>query len=533
MSAGHSLARGALGITAATAISRVTGFARVVVVAGALGTTFLANVYQTSNTVPNVIFELLAAGVLTSVFVPTFVDYLVRGQRDEGWTAANALTSIALIGLVGIALVVALAASLVMELLTIGISNDALREREVALGARFLRLFAPQIVFYGAGMIMTGALHAHRRFTLAAAAPIFNNVVVIAVYLTYAAMRGDARPSVAGITDGEVWILGAGTTLGVVAMTLCLIPQLRRLGWKARFRWQPGHPAVRKGARLGAWALGYAGGYQAGLIVVMLLANKVRGGVAAYQWAFTFFYLPHALFGVPIFNVLFTAMAEHASRGEEGDFHERLRDGLSMLVFLLVPIAAFLVAASQPLARLTLEYGVMTQAGAAKVGRVLEAFALGLPTYSAFLVFTRAFYALGETRLPTLYNAISVAAASGIGVLFFFTFPTSSRIEGLALAHSVGFALGTFLLSRAFKSRFGSAGGTRVTASVVRALGVGALSLAVMTLVEWVLPEASKLGLLLNLIGTAAVGAGVYLLLMWRMRSAELQRVSSLVRRQR
>jgi putative peptidoglycan lipid II flippase len=262
----------------------------------------------------------------------------------------------------------------------------------------------------------------------------------------------------------------------------------------------------------------------------MLLANKVRGGVAAYQWAFTFFYLPHALFGVPIFNVLFTAMAEHASREEESHFHERLRDGLSMLVFLLVPIAAFLIAAAQPLARVTLEYGVMTEAGAAKVGRVLEAFALGLPTYSAFLVFTRAFYALGETRLPTIFNAISVAAASLVGTLFFFTFPTSSRIEGLALAHSLGFALGTFLIARAFKRRFGSSGGTRVTASIVRALAVGAVSLALMTFTEWALPEASKVGLLLNLVGTAAVGAAVYLLLMWRMRSAELQRVSRLVR---
>ena len=533
MSADPSLARGAVGITVATAVSRVTGFVRVIVVAGAMGTTFLANVYQTSNTVPNVIFELLAAGVLTSVFVPTFVDYLVRGEREEGWAAANALTSVALVGLVAISLLVALAAPVVMKLLTAGVSNDALREREVELGARFLRLFAPQIVFYGAGMIMTGALHAQRRFALAAAAPIFNNVVVIGVYLTYAAMRGDARPSVSGISDGEVLVLGLGTTFGVIAMTLCLVPQLRRLGWKARFRWEPKHPAVRKGARLGAWALGYAGGYQAGLIVVMLLANKVQGGVAAYQWAFTFFYLPHALFGVPIFNVLFTAMAEHASRGEEGDFHERLRDGLSVLVFLLVPIAAFLVAASQPLARLTLEYGVMTQAGAAKVGRVLEAFALGLPTYSAFLVFTRAFYALGETRLPTIYNAVSVAAASGIGALFFFTFPTSSRIEGLALAHSVGFGLGTLLLARAFKARFGSAGGTRVTASIVRALAVGALSLAFMTVAELALPESSKGALLLNLVGTAAVGAGVYLLVMWRMRSAELQRMTALLRRAR
>ncbi|HZA20258.1 MAG TPA: lipid II flippase MurJ, partial [Actinomycetota bacterium] len=104
----RSLARGAALITVATAASRITGFVRVVVVASAMGTTFLANTYQTANTAPNLIFELVAAGVLTSVFVPTFVDYVVKGRQREGWDAANALTSVALVALVALSLLVAL-----------------------------------------------------------------------------------------------------------------------------------------------------------------------------------------------------------------------------------------------------------------------------------------------------------------------------------------------------------------------------------------------------------------------------------------
>ena len=147
------------------------------------------------------------------------------------------------------------------------------------------------------------------------------------------------------------------------------------------------------------WALGYAGGYQAGLVIVLILANKVEGGVAAYQWAYTFFYLPHALFGVPIFSVLFTAMAEHVARDELPGVVDRLRDGVGMLAFILFPLAAALAVLSGPLTTMTLQYGVMTEEGAALVGRVLTAFAIGLPTYSAFLVFTRVFYALGETTI--------------------------------------------------------------------------------------------------------------------------------------
>lgn len=525
----RSLARGAAIITIATALSRLTGFVRVVVVAAAMGTTFLANTYQTANTAPNLLFELVAAGVLTSVFVPTFVEYLVRGRREEGWDAANALASAAVLALVALSLLLALVAPMVMRLLTIGVRDAELRADEVALGSTFLRLFAPQIAFYGAGMIMTGALHAHRRFALPAFAPIFNNVVVIGVYLGYAAMRGSEQPTLGEITDAEILLLGAGTTAGVIAMTVCLVPQLARLGWRFRFRLDLGHPAVRRGARLGVWALGYAGGYQAGLIVVLLLANRIEGGVAAYQWAFTFFYLPHALFAIPIFHVLFTAMSEHIARGEEARFADRLREGIAMLAFLLVPIAAFLIVTAHLLIRVTLEYGVMTEAGATQVARVLIAFAVGLPTYSAFLVFTRSFYAVGDVKTPALVNAGSVLLASLLGVALFFWFPEGRGVEGLALAHSLGFAAGATVLGRIFRGRWGHHLGGPLAPRGARTLVAGAAAAGAMALVVQVMPAASKLGSLAALVVAAGAGAALYLAAMRLLGSPELSRAAALL----
>lgn len=502
-----------------------------VVVAATLGTTFLANTYQTANTAPNVVFELLAAGVLTSVFVPTFVGFLATDRQEEGWAAANALASVALVGLIGLSLMLALGAPLVMRLLTIGVEDPSLRADEIALGSRFLRLFSPQIALYGAGMIMTGALHAHRRFVLAAVAPIFNNVCVISVYLTYAAMRGSRPPTVQGITDAEALVLGAGTTLGVVAMTIVLVPQLARLGWKFRWHFAPRHPAVLKGARLGVWALGYAGGYQAGLIVVLMLANKVEGGVAAYQWAYTFFYLPHALFAVPIFNVLFTVMSEHAVRGESSDFLERMRDGLGMLAFLLVPIGALLAVVAHPLARVTLQYGVMTGAGAALVARVLMAFALGLPAYSAFLVFTRAFYALGDTRTPALVNAATMVIASIAGALLFMAAADGDwAVPGLALGHSVAFTIGTLVMARIFGRRNGAVGGTKLNAAVLRTiLATGGSSVA-MVLLALGIDDGNRAVATGELFAIAVAGFGIYVAINAGMKSPELRRLTTLVR---
>ncbi|HEX2236267.1 MAG TPA: murein biosynthesis integral membrane protein MurJ [Actinomycetota bacterium] len=526
----RSLARGAAAMTGWTALSRLTGFVRVVVVAAAMGTTFLANTYQTANTVPNVLFELLAAGVLTSVFVPTFVEYIVAGRTEEGWRAADVLATTALVGLCGIAALLALGAPLVMRALTLGVSDPALRAQQVELGTAFLRLFSPQVVLYGAGMVMTGALHAHRRFALAAAAPIFNNLVVIAVYLGYALLRGDRPPSIGGITTAQTLLLGAGTTAGVAAMILCLIPGLRALGWRYTWRWDLRHPALARAASLGAWSLGYAGGYQAGLVVVLLLANRIEGGVAAYQWAYTFFYVPHALFGVPIFNALFPAMAEHATIGDTGSLAARVRDGMAMVWFILVPIALFLVVAAEPLAHVTLEYGVMTEAGAALVGRVLSAFALGLPTYSSFLVLTRAFYALGDTKRPALVNAAAVAVASGAGALLFVLAPARWSVAGLALGHSAGFALGAIALALAMARRLRTQG-----ASVFgRPAGRAALAAAPAGLAMWaaarLVPVTDRGTALAAVALTAAAGAGVYLAVAARLESAELSRLTALAR---
>jgi putative peptidoglycan lipid II flippase len=327
-------------------------------------------------------------------------------------------------------------------------------------------------------------------------------------------------------------VLGAGTTAGVIAMTLCLVPSLRNLGWRFRWRFRPTHPAVTRAARHGAGALGYAGGYQAGLVVVLVLANRIEGGVAAYQWAYTFFYVPHALFGVPIFNVLFPALAEHATRGEEEAFIDRVREGLGMLAFLLVPIAAFLAVAARPIAELTLQYGVMTGTGATLVARVMTAFAVGLPTYSAFLALTRGFYALGDTRTPAVVNALSVAVSAALGAGLFLIAPSGWKVAGLAAGHSVGFALGAALLKQSLTRRVGvetprPARGTR------RALLIGALAFGAMAFVHALMPADGKPVALADVVVTAGAGAAVYLGVMARARSSEMVRVTALLRRAR
>jgi putative peptidoglycan lipid II flippase len=202
-----------------------------------------------------------------------------------------------------------------------------------------------------------------------------------------------------------------------------------------------------------------------------------------------------------------------------------------MLGFILLPVAAVLVAVGEPIADVTLRYGVMTDEGADLVGRVIRAFAIGLPTYSCFLVFTRAFYALGDTKTPALVNAATVVIASALGALFFVLLPEEWKVAGLALGHSVGFFAGTVILGRRLSRRIGTLGGPELRRPLARATVLALIAFAVMWLLQTVIPDGSNPAELLSVVVTAVAGGIVYITGMSLAKSPELARVSAVVRR--
>ena len=189
---------------------------------------------------------------------------MTAGREME--RVAGAVAAAATAGLAVVAVVTMAASPLVMRLLASGVDDPAVRDAEIRLGTVFLLVFLPQIVLYGVGLVATGALHAERRFTWPAAAPIANNVVVIVgLRLVLAALPRRVGLAGAGADAGEIAVLAGGTTLGVVALTVvpgrwpCGAP-----GFRLRLRWQPRDPKVRRLARHGGWA------------VVQVLATQAR-----------------------------------------------------------------------------------------------------------------------------------------------------------------------------------------------------------------------------------------------------------------
>jgi putative peptidoglycan lipid II flippase len=445
------LLRTTAAISAWNLVSRVTGFVRVLAVGAAVGTTFLGNTYQSANLVSNILFELLAAGALSSVLVPTFVAQLGQpGGRDETARLAGAVLGVVLAVLGPIVVAGMVAGDWVMQLVTLAVADESVRSLEVELGTFFLWFFLPQVLLYAAGAVATGLLHADGRFLWAAAAPVANNVVVTLTMGAFWALRSGDEPGLV-LPAGQKLLLAVGTTGGVLAMTLVPLVAVWCSGLRVRPRWEPSHPALRAMARQGLWAAAFLALTQLFLAVTIVLANRVEGGVVAFHIAFTFFLLPYALGGQPILTALYPRLAGDALAAAWGSFARRLGEGLRLLVVLIVPASVLLAGLARPVIDV-LAVGALA-GSESLVARVLVAYALGLLGYSAFQLLTRASYAAGDTRSPSLVNLVVTMIGCLVMVWWSGTTTGDDRVVVLGFVHSLVQVAGALALFGILRAR--------------------------------------------------------------------------------
>ena len=457
-----------------TALSRVTGFLRLAAMVYAIGITesWLSSAYNVANTTPNIVYELVLGGILTSVVVPVFVEWLDLRGRDAAWDVARRLFTIALVSLSIVTVIAILIAPWIAALYTSGVPEaDRAQVRELA--TFFLRWFMPQIVFYGIGAIATGLLNAHRRFAAPMFAPILNNLIVIATFIAYVLIRpAGADPAVA--TTAQKYLLAIGTTAGVIGMTLALWPSLRSLGF--RFAWVTGwrHEAVRRIASLAKWVLVYVAANQVGYLVVIVLANHQEGWYTAYAAAFILFQLPHAIFAVSIFTALLPAMSSRWAAGDVDGFRDQLVQGLRATAAVVIAAAHGFIVLARPIVRLLLEHGVVEPRSGKLVADVLVAFAIGLFPFSAFQLLLRASYAMQDTRTPAIVNLGALVVNVVANLVFFFGFDLG--VQGLALGHATSYVFASIVLLVLIRRRLGGIGGRRIAAGLGRTFVAAAIT---------------------------------------------------------
>ena len=506
----RGLTRAALGMSAVTAASRAFGFVRVLVIAAVLGTTYLGNAFQASNSFSNVLFELLAAGALSAVIVPTLVALVDRGDRAEAERITGALLGVALVVLVPIAVLGVVAAPWLARLLLRGVEDPTIAAEQRELATFLLRWFVPQIVLYAFGAVATGALYACRRFAVTAAAPIGNTIVMVGALLAFRVVAGP-DPGLE-LSGGERMLLALAGTGGVVAFVAVLVVASHRAGFRLRPRRPTRDPALQQILRLAGWGVLLHAG--AGLLLggAIVLGNGVEGGVVAYQVAWVFFLAPYAILAQPVHTTILPELAADVARVDLDAFGRDLRWALDTIALVVVPVSAALVALSLPFMRVVV-FGAAAGDGVPLLAAGMAALALGLVPYSAFFLLSRAFFAIGDSRTPAIVAIGS--AILGVAVMGALAATTSgaARVAALGLGHTAAYALGAVGLLAMLRRR------TRIALLPSRfpiALLCAIPSAAVMWLVWRALEVDGRIPTAFVGLGLVAVAGATYVLALRR-----------------
>jgi putative peptidoglycan lipid II flippase len=446
-----SVGRAAVGMGAITAVSRALGFVRVLVVAAVLGTTFLGNAFQAANSLSNVLFELLAAGALSAVLVPTFVKLLDAGDQRGAEDVAGGVLGVALVVLGGVTVVGIAAAPLIAELLTIGVPAEVADEQRELI-TYLVRWFVPQVLLYAAGTVATAVLYAKRRFAITAAAPIGNTVVMVAALFAFYLVAGP-NPGL-DLTSTERALLVVAGTGGVVAFVGSLLVACRASGFRLRPRRPRGDQRVADMLRHSGWGvvLHTAAGLLLGAAIVG--GSAIEGGVVAYQVGFVFFLAPYGILAQPIHTAILPDLVAEAAEGG-AVFAASTRWALERMAMLVVPVSAGMMALALPGMR-AVSAGATQGEGVTLLAAAVASLAVGLFPYSAFLLLARGYYALGDSRTPGVMALVSAAVGVVVMTVGVVVADGAARVAALGLGHSVAYTAGAVVLGVGLGRRLGA-----------------------------------------------------------------------------
>lgn len=447
-SARSGLLRANLTVTSGTALSRVTGLIRIIIFGIVIGQTALADAYDIANNAPNVVYELLLGGILTATLVPLFTRYL----HDSDDESINAITSFAFVALAVITTIAIMLAPLIFKIFSLNPADTIDADLFRQAGTVLTRLLLLQIFFYGVTSICTSILHARKQFFAAAWSPVLANLVTITSLLFVSRVSSVDPPTLEEIVANSSlqWLLGMGSTSGIIVMALALVFALRRSGTSLKFKFNRTHDAVRQLLKLSGWAVAYIAANQVTLVVIKNLATPGSGNVDAYSKAYTFFSLPHGLLAVSIATTFVPELARAVAQNNRHEFDRRFFSGLRLTAIATIPASIILVLFAKPIVAQLLQYGNFDATATTNTARALTGLAVGLSGFSIYLFVLRGFYSHGDTRTPFFINlfenALNVVFAIalvkkydvlGLGLAFSFAYLISSVIAFIALRRKI------------------------------------------------------------------------------------------------
>lgn len=478
---------------AAIFTSRLLGFIRERAVAEVFGRTGVTDVFFAAFAIPDLMYQLLVGGALSSAFIPVFTQYLTNDTEEEAWHVASTFLNIIVLALLLLLVLGLVFTPLLAPLVGAGFVGE---QRELLIS--LMRVTFPTVFFTALSGLTMGVLNSYQQFTLPALGPIFYNVTQIFGAYVLGPILG-------------IFGVAVGSIAGAFGNFSIQFPGVLR---RARGLYRPvidlKHPGIRRMFRLMLPAMIGLSIAQINLIIGQNLASLLEpGSIVALRLANRLIHFPLGVFAMGISTAIFPTLTRLAARAESDEFRRTFSFGLRVIMYITVPSAVGIAVLSEPIVRLLFETGQFTAADTEVTAFTVRYYALGLFAQSCLQILIKIFYSLQDTVTPVKVGLLTVVVNFMLSVFFLYT--TDLGAGAIALAFSVTAAMNVLVYLWMLRRKLGIIDGHRIVAAfgktlfpaALMALGAGWVA-AVMA--GWV-DLTTMSGRMLQV--TAAIAAGV------------------------
>lgn len=524
-------------MAAGTVVSRLSGFVRGALLVAVLGSGLHADIFNLANTLPNMLYILLAGGVFNAVLVPQLVRAM-QNDADDGAAYIDRIITLAMIFLTVVTVALVVAAPLVMRIYL----GDAWYEPRLAeqrdSAIAFARYCLPQVFFYGMFVLVGQVLNARRRFGPMMWAPIANNVVSVLVIVIYLVTYGRVDSnSNAPFTPTQEALLGIGSTLGIAIQLLILVPYLRAAGVRYRARFDFRNTGLGQTMRLGTWTVLFVLVNQVALAVVYRIAgtgatNDPDGtGLTVYQNVFVLMQVPHSVVTVSLATAMATLLSTYAAAHEGEKLASSMSGTTRLAAALVIPLYALVVVLAGPISHVV--YGFQKDSDAWRnFVPTMALFPFALMCFTFHYLMLRGFYAIERNKLVFWVQCLIAATNITLAIALTRNIDPRDTAPHLVIAYGGSYLVGA-LVSAWFLRRqipgfaIGPGFGARLIIAVAAAAGSSWLALQGL---QQLLGESSIPLALVTGLGTASVFGVTYLLVARLVNMEETNQVLTLVR---
>lgn len=477
-------------------------------------------VYFAAFRLPNLLFELLVMGALTSACIPVFTKFLSQNKEKEAYTMVATLINIGVVLLFLIALPILIWTREISSFLAPGFSPE--QTNEMATFTRFMVIF--QVVPLLVGNFFTGILQSYNLFIVPAIAPVVYNVGIIVGILALTSRLG-------------LWAPVVGVGIGAFLFLLIQIPLVRRVGYRHRWTVNPAAPGVGEVGRLmGPRTFGLAVSQIDTTVDLMLSSLLGARMVTIFNFAQHLQQLPVGLFGATIAQAALPSLSQQSARADVGEFKTTVVRSMHQILFFVLPASMLFIVLRIPAVRLVFGASRFDWEATVLTGMTLSMFSLSLFAQSLTHVLARGFYALYDTKTPVLAGVAGILINTILSVLFvvFWKMPIWSLGLSTSIASFINAGTLLVLLDRRVKGFSRSELVIPPLKMLLAAMATGiALYIPLKLLDQLVFDTTRTMGLLLLTGVSGAIGIGTYLFLSWVLGVGEVKSFLTLLRRVR